>query len=165
MVQAGERIIFKGDIVTPDKFLILNSLKKTYETKQGQNIDRYMLIIGKLIVILACILILILYLAYFRNEIFKEKRHLTFIMLIIVLMTFTFRFILQHDFINIYVVPFAILPILLRIFRITSYNVCYTKLLRLKKADVAIEFTIPKSAVSNYKLCFEAGVPVSYNFV
>lgn len=30
----------------------------------------------------------------------------------------------------------------------------------LKKADVAIEFTIPKSAVSNYKLCFEAGVPV-----
>lgn len=30
----------------------------------------------------------------------------------------------------------------------------------LKKADVAIEFTIPASAVSNYKLCFEAGVPV-----
>ncbi|PTN06793.1 4-hydroxy-tetrahydrodipicolinate reductase [Mangrovibacterium marinum] len=30
----------------------------------------------------------------------------------------------------------------------------------LKKADVAIEFTIPKSAVANYKLCFEAGTPV-----
>ncbi|MFV0289396.1 MAG: 4-hydroxy-tetrahydrodipicolinate reductase [Mangrovibacterium sp.] len=30
----------------------------------------------------------------------------------------------------------------------------------LKKADVVIEFTIPASAVSNYKLCFEAGVPV-----
>jgi 4-hydroxy-tetrahydrodipicolinate reductase len=30
----------------------------------------------------------------------------------------------------------------------------------LQKADVAIEFTIPKSAVPNYKLCFEAGVPV-----
>ncbi len=30
----------------------------------------------------------------------------------------------------------------------------------LKKADVAIEFTIPASAVSNYKLCFEAGIPV-----
>ncbi len=132
MVQAGERIIFKGDIVTPDKFLILNSLKKTYETKQGQNIDRYMLIIGKLIVILACILILILYLAYFRNEIFKEKRHLTFIMLIIVLMTFTFRFILQHDFINIYVVPFAILPILLRIFfdsRTAIFSLLVTSLL------------------------------------
>lgn len=30
----------------------------------------------------------------------------------------------------------------------------------LKKADVAIEFTIPASAISNYKLCFEAGTPV-----
>ena len=116
MVQAGERIIFKGDIVTPDKFQILNSLKKSYETKQGQNIDRYMLIIGKLILIVACILILIMYLAYFRREIFNEKRHLSFILMMIVLMVFTFRFILQHDFINIYVVPLAILPILLRIF-------------------------------------------------
>ena len=30
----------------------------------------------------------------------------------------------------------------------------------LKKADVAIEFTIPASAINNYKLCFAAGVPV-----
>lgn len=30
----------------------------------------------------------------------------------------------------------------------------------LKKCDVAIEFTIPDSAVKNYFLCFEAGIPV-----
>lgn len=30
----------------------------------------------------------------------------------------------------------------------------------LKDIDVAIEFTIPKSAISNYKTCFDAGVPV-----
>ena len=30
----------------------------------------------------------------------------------------------------------------------------------LQKADVAIEFTIPSSAVSNYQLCFQAGIPV-----
>ncbi len=30
----------------------------------------------------------------------------------------------------------------------------------LQKADVAIEFTMPSSAVSNYQLCFEAGIPV-----
>jgi 4-hydroxy-tetrahydrodipicolinate reductase len=30
----------------------------------------------------------------------------------------------------------------------------------LRKADVAIEFTIPASATANYKLCFEAGIPV-----
>ncbi|RKD90494.1 4-hydroxy-tetrahydrodipicolinate reductase [Mangrovibacterium diazotrophicum] len=30
----------------------------------------------------------------------------------------------------------------------------------LKKADVAIEFTVPSSATANYKLCFDAGIPV-----
>lgn len=30
----------------------------------------------------------------------------------------------------------------------------------LQKCDVAIEFTIPDSAVDNYKKCFEAGIPV-----
>jgi 4-hydroxy-tetrahydrodipicolinate reductase len=30
----------------------------------------------------------------------------------------------------------------------------------LRKCDVAIEFTIPHSAVNNYNICFEAGIPV-----
>jgi 4-hydroxy-tetrahydrodipicolinate reductase len=30
----------------------------------------------------------------------------------------------------------------------------------LRKCDVAIEFTIPQSAVNNYNICFEAGIPV-----
>ena len=30
----------------------------------------------------------------------------------------------------------------------------------LQKADVAIEFTTPASATANYKLCFEAGIPI-----
>ena len=30
----------------------------------------------------------------------------------------------------------------------------------LQKADVAIEFTMPSSAVNNYQLCFDAGIPV-----
>ncbi|MFV0379121.1 MAG: HD family phosphohydrolase [Mangrovibacterium sp.] len=132
MVQAGERVIFKGDIVTAEKFQILNSLKKSYETKQGLDFDRYLVIVGKLIIIMACMLILVLYLAYFRREIFNEKRHLSFILLMILLMVFTYRFILLHDFINIYVIPLAILPILLRIFfdsRTAIYALLVTSLL------------------------------------
>lgn len=132
MIQAGERIIFKGDIVTPEKFLILESLKNSYLAKQGQNMDRYLLILGKLVLIIACMLILILYLAYFRSEIFREKRHLSFILLMIILMVFTCRFVSLHDFMNIYVVPLAILPILLRIFfdsRTAIYALLVTSLL------------------------------------
>jgi 4-hydroxy-tetrahydrodipicolinate reductase len=31
---------------------------------------------------------------------------------------------------------------------------------KLKECDVAIEFTVPASAIDNYKLCFQAGIPV-----
>ena len=116
MVQTGERIIFKGDIVTPDKYLILESLKKSYETKRGQHIERYLLILGKVILIVSCLLILIFYLYYFRPEIFNQKRRLSFILIMIVLMVFTSRFVNDLDFMNLYLVPVAILPILLRIF-------------------------------------------------
>ncbi len=30
----------------------------------------------------------------------------------------------------------------------------------LRRCDVAIEFTVPSSAVNNYNICFEAGIPV-----
>ncbi len=116
MVQSGERIIFKGDIVTPDKYVILDSLKRSYETKRGQDIERYLLILGKLILIISCLLILIFYLYYFRPEIFNQKRRLSFILIMIVLMVFTSRFVNDSDFMNLYLVPVAILPILLRIF-------------------------------------------------
>jgi hypothetical protein len=132
MVQAGERIIFKGDIVTPDKYTILDSLKKTYETKRGQNIERYLLILGKLILIISCLLILIFYLYYFRPEIFKQKRRLSFILIMIVLMVFTSRFVNDRNFVNLYLVPLAILPILLRIFfdsRTAIFTLVVTSLL------------------------------------
>lgn len=116
MVQAGERIIFSGDLVTPEKYQILESLKQSYETKQGQDIDRYLLIIGKFILIISCLLMLILYLAFFRPEIFKQKRHLAFIFFMLILMVGISRFIIMHDNLNIYVIPIAILPILFRIF-------------------------------------------------
>jgi len=38
MVQAGERIIFQGDLVGQEKYMILESLKQAYEKKRGDNI-------------------------------------------------------------------------------------------------------------------------------
>jgi hypothetical protein len=132
MVQAGERIIFKGDLVTPEKLIILESLKKTYETKRGQDIERYLLILGKVILIVSCLLILIFYLYYFRPEIFNQKRRLSFILIMIVLMVFFSRFVNDREYVSLYVVPMAILPILLRIFfdsRTAIFTLVVTSLL------------------------------------
>jgi len=46
------------------------------------------------------------------------------------------------------------------VLKITDANLNELTIENLKKADVAIEFTTPQSAVANILLCFEAGIPV-----
>lgn len=46
------------------------------------------------------------------------------------------------------------------VLKVNNNNLEDLTILNIQKADVAIEFTVPTSAVANYNLCFEAGVPV-----
>jgi hypothetical protein len=132
MVQAGERIIFQGDLVGPREYQILESLKRAYETRRGDNFELLLVIIGKIIIISSCFLLLFLYLLYYRREIFDHKRKLTFILFMVVLMSFLAGFAGKSNHINIYVIPMAILPILVRIFfdsRTAIYTLMATTLL------------------------------------
>lgn len=116
MVQAGERIIFQGDLVGQEKYMILESLKQAYETKRGDNIEYLLVIAGRLIIITSLIGLMFLYLLFYRRELFDHKRNLSFIIMMIVLMVFMAAFATKVKLINIYMVPMAILPILIRIF-------------------------------------------------
>jgi len=116
MVQAGERIIFQGDLVSSEKHIILESLKKTYETKRGDNIEYFLVIAGRIVVISALIALMFLYLIFYRRELFDHKRKLTFIFMMIVIIVFMAALATKIDAISIYMVPVAILPILIRIF-------------------------------------------------
>jgi putative nucleotidyltransferase with HDIG domain len=116
MVQAGERIIFQGDLVGSEKYLILESLKKAYETKRGDNIEYILVIAGRVVVIATLISLMFLYLFFFRKELFEHKRKLTFIMMMVVTMILLAAIATKVDSLSIYMVPIAILPILVRIF-------------------------------------------------
>ncbi len=131
-IQAGERIIFEGDLVGQKELIILESLKKAYETKRGQDLDYFLVMGGKIILIIGCLLILFLYLLYYRNEIFKHRRQFSFIFLLIVLMVFISSVAVKTGFINIYTIPLVILPILVRIFfdsRTATFALVVTTLL------------------------------------
>jgi len=49
MVQNGERIISKGELITSDKFIILESLKKEYESQFGLSSSFYLILTGQFI--------------------------------------------------------------------------------------------------------------------
>lgn len=132
MVQAGERIIFQGDLVGSEKYQILESLKQAYETKRGDNMEYFLVIAGRLVIISSFIVMMFLYLLFYRRELFDHKRKLSFIILMIVLMVFMAAFATQVKSLNIYMVPMAILPILIRIFfdsRTAIFSLMVTTLL------------------------------------
>ena len=145
MVQAGERIIFQGDLVGPEKYIILESLKKTYETKRGDNIEYILVIAGRVVIIATLIALMFLYLIFYRRELFDHKRKLTFIIMMIVLMVFMAAIATKVAAIDIYMIPMAILPILVRIFfdsRTAIFSLMITTLLIGYFAPNSYEFII-----------------------
>lgn len=145
MIQAGERIIFQGDLVGSEKYIILESLKNAYETKRGDNIEYFLVIAGRIVVIAALIALMFLYLIFYRREIFDHKSKLTFIILMIVTMIFLAAIATKVSSINIYMVPIAILPILVRIFfdsRTAIFSLMITTLLIGYFAPNSYEFII-----------------------
>lgn len=115
MVQAGERIISKGDLVNGQSFIILESLKREYETKfRGTNMS--LLLLGQSILILVSLLMLYLFLRNFRREVLKNVRKTSFVLFLLLLVILISLTVLKYDVINFYVIPFAIVPIIMRTF-------------------------------------------------
>jgi putative nucleotidyltransferase with HDIG domain len=116
MVESGERIISRGEMVTDEKFRILESLKREYETKLGLSDRLNISTLGKLMLGLIAMIALYLFLYNFRRTILQEFRNSAFILLLILLIATIASLTLQQDFLSIYVLPFAIVPIMIRTF-------------------------------------------------
>ncbi len=116
MVQVGERIILQGEIVDAEKFQLLESLKASFVQERGKGINRYMVSIGKALVILALLGLVFAFLYIYRLDVLKKGRRLAFLMLFMVGMVFISSFLNTFPNLNIYLVPLAIFPIIVRTF-------------------------------------------------
>lgn len=116
MIQEGERIIFEGDLIGQQKYLILESLKKAYEQKSGNQMEYFLVMSGRIILITIFMVLMFLYLLFYRRELFDHRLKMLFIIFMMVLMIFLAGLSTKIKLLNIYVVPLAILPIMIRIF-------------------------------------------------
>ncbi|RLD63021.1 MAG: transmembrane HD family protein [Bacteroidetes bacterium] len=116
MVQAGELIVTKGEIINSKKFLILKSLKSEYEKSLGSSTNYHFILLGQIILIFTSVLVLFLFLYNFRKEILRHNIKTTFILLLVLLMVFASSMILKSDTISLNIIPFAILPIIISTF-------------------------------------------------
>lgn len=116
MVQTGERIIDRGEIVTTDLFKVLNSIKIEYEKRNVSIQQSTLVIIGEIIIIAGLIFLFFLYLNLFRPRIYDNFGHLLFISLLILIVVSMAALTIRHTTLNYFMVPYALLPIIIRVF-------------------------------------------------
>lgn len=117
VIQQGERIIDRGDIVTSQLYTIL----KTYEQMSaekgvGETRDSIYPLIGQILFVVILLAAMYCYLYFFRRDMFDSFRSIVFIMIMIVGFC-VLAFFMTRTFSNgLYIVPFTILPIMMLIF-------------------------------------------------
>lgn len=116
MVQKGESIISRGELVSSEKFQEIQSLKNDYELQLGLSSKYYLILLGQIILIAISLLVFILFMVAFRHDIYAENKNIVLILLLIAIMVFITRMIINIDVSYLYIVPLCLVPIIIRTF-------------------------------------------------
>lgn len=115
-VDRGKRIILNGEVVEGEKYEVLNSLKREYESHLWKGTNYYWILFGYIILITLTFVMLFLFLRKYRPHILQDNTKVTFIFVNIIVMVFVTTIAIKYDGAYVYVVPLCILPIILKAF-------------------------------------------------
>ena len=120
LIQKGELIISTGEVVTTEKYQTLSSLKREYEQDLGDSESRKMIVIGMVILITLLFIIQFLYLLLFKKQVYDALKNVILILLTQSVLIVVTHFILENFPQWTYMIPFAILPVIIVAFTDTG---------------------------------------------
>lgn len=115
-IEKETLIISKGEIVEGNKFLILKSLESEYESQVWNESNYNLIIFAYTLLVALALIILLLFLRKYRLDVFKNDTKVTFIFFNILLMVFLTSLMVNYNSQYIYIIPLAMLPLVLKAF-------------------------------------------------
>lgn len=115
MVQKGERIIDKGEIVNERTYQILQSLARATQDETTANNQRAWSMMGKSILVVLFLCLFVIYLYVFRRQYLNDLSMVLFFNMLMVIVVGLACLVLRFD-LSIYLIPFAWIPILTSVF-------------------------------------------------
>lgn len=115
-VMSGQRIIDRGEIVTAEKYRILQSYEKAFSKSKDESQESDFSIVGKSVFVLFIMIMLVTYLSIFRDDYFDKYQPC------ILLFSFPIGFcilaflMVSHHFLHVFVLPCCMVPIVIRVF-------------------------------------------------
>ncbi len=115
MILEGQRIIYKGEMVSDQEFRVLESLRKEYEQSDSRQGTMYTYI-GQSIIISLLFVLIYIFLKTFRKEIFYQTKYSALILFLTTLLIVGISLVVKYNSVNIFLVPFLLLPIIIKTF-------------------------------------------------
>lgn len=116
MVQSGQLVIDRGQIVNAEHVRILNSLKKESEQRMNPSRGYWFIFAGQMIFVILLISLLFTYLKLFRRDYFSSPHSVLLLFSFVTVFPVITYLMMAHHFYSVYLVPYALIPIFVRIF-------------------------------------------------
>jgi len=141
MIQSGNKIISKGEIIDDYTFRVLNSLKVEYESIVQKSL--LWVIIGQMIMVGLAFTVLFMFLYSFRHDILYNTLKTSFILFLVLFCIVLAVVVMEFTTESIYLLPFTLLPIIVRTFydtRLAQFTYLITILIIGMIAPNSFEF-------------------------
>ena len=115
MVQKGELIIAKNNVIDDEIYQKLQSFKEIYEAQTKTIGDSKLVYFGQILLVGFIVSLLMVFLKLFRKDIFADNRQLSLILLVTTTMLLSLTWAIKLNLPSLYYIPFCIVPIIIRI--------------------------------------------------
>lgn len=116
MVLSGQKIIDRGEIVDDYTYRVLNSFEKETKRRSASTSAIPTTIAGQVLFVGILILMFTTFLGLFRKDYFDKPRSITMLYTMITIFPILVSIMMEHNILSVYVLPFAIAPIFIRVF-------------------------------------------------
>ena len=139
LVVSGQKIIDRGEIISPETYNILESLRKE-SIKRNESMGQSRLILGGQILFVGMLMLcFMLYLDLFRKDYYQRKGSLSLLFTLIVFYSIVTAFMMTHNLFNVYIIPYAMLPIIIRVF-LDSRTAFLTHVITILICSISLRF-------------------------
>ena len=116
MVLSGQKIIDRGEIVDDYTYRVLSSFEKETQRRSASTRAVPSTIAGQVIFVSLFIILFTMYLGLFRKNYFNKPRSIAMLYTMITVFPILVSLMIEHNVFSVYVLPFAIAPIFIRVF-------------------------------------------------
>ncbi|MGN0233992.1 MAG: HD family phosphohydrolase [Bacteroidaceae bacterium] len=147
-VQVGQKIVDRGQIVDEYTYCVLKSYERYQKEKEKSATERMALATGQLFYAMLMVLMLYGYFKQFRSDYLDSPRTVALVMSLYMVFPIITYGMMEHSLMSVYLVPYCILPIFIRIF-MDSRTAFITHVIMLLTCAVALkhpfEFLVTES--------------------